>query len=411
MLVHVLFSLPVLLAIGLAVDANQDGFELETLASPASGNCAFPNLARGADGKTYLSWIERGEENFGVMRLSVLEENGWGKPSEVVRGTDLFLNWADFPSVCALKDGTLLAQWLRSGADPHGYSAEFSISSDGGEHWSAPKKLHDDLSSVEHGFVSVAPWNGSDANTFGAIWLDGRASVGKEHGAGETALYFRTISAKGELGPEQVLDSRVCDCCQTSLVAESGGGLVATYRDRSAEEVRDISLVRFDGESWSKPKRVHADEWLIDGCPVNGPRASNANGLSAVAWFTGVGGGGGSVRVAFRKGEWYGAPFDIDEGRPVGRVDLVFLAGDTVLVSWMEYAGEGRADWRVRTVSREGKLGASIKVGEVPSDRASGYLRMVTAGDDVVLTWTTPEPEWQIETARLRARKELPDRD
>ena len=222
----------------------------------------------------------------------------------------------------------------------------------------------------------------------------------------DVAIVIDTSYSMGYVtGKETVLDSRVCDCCQTSLIATASGELMATYRDRSADEVRDISLVRFDGKQWSEPKLVHADEWLIDGCPVNGPRVVSTDGLSAVTWFTGVGGGGGSVRLAFRKDDWYGAPIDIDEGKPVGRVDLVFLPAETALVSWMEYAEAGEADWRVRTVSQAGKLGASIKVGRVPSDRASGYLRMVPSEDAVVLTWTTPGPEGQIETARLRPRK------
>lgn len=377
-------------------------FVVEDLASPAATRSAFPNVARGADGRVYLSWIERGEGELGIMKLSVLESDAWSEPVEVTRGSDLFLNWADFPSVCALEDGTLIAHWLKQGKDPHGYGAEYSISSDGGKHWSSAKRLHEDVSDVEHGFVSMVA---IDGERFGAIWLDARASAGKEHSEYETALYFRTISAKGELGEETILDSRVCDCCQTSLVATASGELVATYRDRSEEEVRDISLVRFDGKKWSEPRLVHADEWLIDGCPVNGPRVVSENGLTAVTWFTGMGGGGGSVRLAFRKDDWYGVPIDIDEGKPVGRVDLVFLDDESALVSWMEYAGEGEADWCVRRVTRDGKSGATIKVGRVPSDRASGYLRMVPGTDEVILTWTTPGPDGRIETARLLTRK------
>jgi len=386
---------------GGAIEPTGLDFELESLESPSKTGSAFPNLAQGADGKVYLSWVERGEKQLAVMWLSVLKDKGWSEPVEVMRGTDLFLNWADFPSVCVLENGVLIAQWLRQGDDPHGYMAEFSISSDGGKHWSKPKLLHDDRADVEHGFVSMIA---IDKETFGAIWLDARKAAGKEDSEYQTALYFRTIGAQGELGKEMILDPRVCDCCPTSLVANAKGELLATYRDRSEEEVRDIALVKFDGKAWSEPRLVNDDKWLIDGCPVNGPRARTAAGLSAVAWFTGVGGGGGSVRLAFSKDDWFGAPIDIDEGRPVGRVDLVLLEKETALVAWMEYSGEGQADWRVRTVSQTGKSGASLKVGTVPSDRASGYLRMVPADDSVVLTWTTPEGDGQIETARLRRK-------
>ncbi len=385
-------------------ESGRPELELERLATPATTRSAFPNLARGADDQVYLSWVERKEEGLGVMRVSVLGKEGWGEAREVVRGQNLFLNWADFPSVCALENGVLIAHWLRQGEDPHGYNAEFSLSADAGRTWSAAKLLHTDLAAVEHGFVSIVP---IDEETFGAIWLDGRASVGKAHGEGETALYFRTIKANGDLGKEAVLDERVCDCCPTSLIAGVGGELFATYRDRSETEVRDISMVRHNGKTWSKPKRVHADEWIIDGCPVNGPRVADEKSGSAVAWFTGMGGGGGSVLLAFsdKANDGYGTPIDIDEGRPVGRVDVVFPTPDSALVSWLEYAGEGKADWRVRLVARDGKKGNSIKVGEVPSDRSSGYLRMVTTENATILAWTQPGPDGQIETARLQLRK------
>ena len=35
------------------------------------------------------------------------------------------------------------------------------------------------------------------------------------------------------------------------------------YRDRSADEVRDISIVRRVGGRWTKPAPVHDDGWKI----------------------------------------------------------------------------------------------------------------------------------------------------
>ena len=48
-------------------------------------------------------------------------------------------------------------------------------------------------------------------------------------------------------------------------------GPVAVYRDRSPEEIRDISVVRLVDGVWTEPAPVHADNWMIEGCPVNGP--------------------------------------------------------------------------------------------------------------------------------------------
>jgi hypothetical protein len=358
----------------------------------------------GADGKVYLSWIAREGDVLAVMRFAVLGEEGWGAPLEVMRGQDLFLNWADFPSLCALEDGRLIAHWLRAGEDPQGYDAEFSVSSDRGRTWSAPAVLHSDRKTAEHGFVSIAAL---DSATFGAIWLDGRQTGGMGHGGGEMALYYRPISASGELGQEVVLDSRVCDCCQTSLVAAPGGRLLAAYRDRSNSEVRDISHLVFDGQTWSEPRTIHDDGWEIAGCPVNGPRLCLLEGATAAAWFTGVGAGGGSVQVAFRRhgASAFGFPLDVDDGQPVGRVDLVTLDEESVLVSWMEFTQGNWAEWRVRRVWMDGRKEASILVGRIPSERASGFLRMVGSPSGTILTWTTDAEEHPVATVRLRVKQ------
>ena len=57
------------------------------------------------------------------------------------------------------------------------------------------------------------------------------------------------------LAPEVPLDTRICDCCQTS-VARTSDGPVIVYRDRSPEEIRDIYIVRRVGRTWTAPAAV-----------------------------------------------------------------------------------------------------------------------------------------------------------
>ena len=47
-------------------------------------------------------------------------------------------------------------------------------------------------------------------------------------------------------------------------------GPVVVYRDRSEQEIRDISIVRLHDGKWSQPSSVFEDNWKINGCPVNG---------------------------------------------------------------------------------------------------------------------------------------------
>ena len=388
------------------------GLEIEEIPLAAGPGAGFANLARTSAGDVVLSWLEHDDEGGGeggkgtAMRIAYLDGDAWGPARTVVRGEDLLSNWADFPSVAALGSGTLLAQWLRRDGAGHAYSVLFALSADRGQTWSAPRSLHDDRSLVEHGFVSLVQMDGDgDEETFGAIWLDGRQMANAEPGAGEMALYHRTVGADGTLGEERVLDARVCDCCQTSLVVTTGGSLLAAYRDRDAAETRDISIVEFDRSMLSPPRSIHDDGWEIDGCPVNGPRIDVHEGVVTAAWFTGAGGGGGSVRVAFRDPgtDEFDDPIDVDEGLPVGRVDVVTTSPDAAVVTWLEHSGEGGgATWRARRVARDGTLWPSLTVDTVPAERVSGFLRMVPRGVDLILAWTALDGEPSLRTARLR---------
>jgi hypothetical protein len=61
--------------------------------------------------------------------------------------------------------------------------------------------------------------------------------------------------------------------------------------------IRDIAISRSDdgGESFSEPRRIHADEWMIDGCPHHGPSLGvDSQGNIHAAWYSGKEGASGS---------------------------------------------------------------------------------------------------------------------
>jgi hypothetical protein len=169
------------------------------------------------------------------------------------------------------------------------------------------------------------------------------------------------------------------------------------YRDHTAGELRDISIVRRTDAGWTEPRTVHDDGWRIDGCPVNGPSVAYVAGHLAVAWFTAAQ-NRPRVLVAFSEddGASFGAPIALDEENPLGRVAVVaFQSG--AAVSWLG-AGSRTSGVCLRRVTWDGKVGKTLDVGATGASRASGFPRMVRHGDRLVLVWrdTSTEP-------RLRA--------
>jgi hypothetical protein len=361
------------------------------LASPAGPGSGEPNLAVGSDGKVLLSWIEPVSGNRHALRYAGLESDGsWSPPLTIAEGADWFVNWADFPALSALPDGTLFAHWLaKSGPSTYAYDVQVASSRDGGRTWSAPLTPHRDGTQTEHGFVSMTPWSDGE---LGMVWLDGRKTAGAAaaahgHTTAEMSLVHTTVGREGRLGVETVLDARVCDCCQTD-VARAGDAFVVVYRDRSEKEVRDISIVRFANGRWSAPRPVADDGWEINGCPVNGPAVAADGAKVVVAWFTAAGDKPG-VKVAFSRdsGTRFGSPIAVDDGRPLGRVDVVLLDGGAALVCWLEQGEKGAATLRIRRVASDGSGGAAATVAVSTGARSSGFPRLARSGAKVILAW------------------------
>jgi hypothetical protein len=383
-----------------APDGAVHVIELDSPAGPDSGE---PDLVRGADGELYLTWIERAGAA-ASLRFSRLDGADWTPAREIARGEDWFVNWADVPSLAALADGTLAAHWLRkSSSETYAYEIRFALSRDSGETWSEPARLHDDPRDAEHGFVS---WTATDEG-FGAVWLNGAPiDPGGGHGQhGATRLAFRGVTPTGERLTETTLDERVCDCCPTSLARGADGTLWVAYRDRGEGEVRDIGVVHLSPSGWSAPSLVHADGWVIPGCPVNGPALAARGDELACAWYTGA--GGGRVQVALRTGGdgGFGEPVRVDDGAAEGRAGVAWLADGALAVLWLENVSS-RSEWRLRRIAGDGTAGESDALAEVASGRASGFARIAARGGGgvespggLVFAWTDVDGPRRVRTA------------
>ncbi len=387
-----------------------------------------PNLFATPEGDALLSWLEPVDDERHALRLAIRRGGVWSEPRTIHQSQRFFVNWADFPSAIALESGAIAAHWLEKVApDPYAYHVRLSISHDEGATWSDPITAHRDDSPTEHGFVSMVPWNDGAA----LVWLDGRAmhqpaasedasadptdsdARSGQSGAaraphepmGDMSLRFTTVAPDGTLGPEVLLDDRTCECCQTAL-ARAADGLVAAYRNRSPDEIRDIGLVRGAGELWSAPIQVADDGWKIPGCPVNGPQIAAAGERVAVAWFTGEG-RTPRVNCAFSDdgGASFSEPIRVDEGRPAGRVDIERLDDGSVIVVWLEASDPGPRIL-ARRVGAGGELGPALVVAETSGSRSAGFPRIARSGSELLVAWTAPGEDGGVRVRSVRLASE-----
>jgi hypothetical protein len=302
------------------------------------------------------------DEKARAFRTMTWRDGAWSEPRTIVADPAMLINRADFPSISA-SGNEMVAAW--STRREHGSVIHVARSTDAGATWSAPRTPHPDVVS-QFGFVALA---GDDF-----VFLDGRRLQGGMEGSGDMEL---------RAGDGTPLDTRVCDCCQTAIAMTDDGPIVA-YRDRSADEVRDISLVRRVRGRWTKPVRIQEDNWQIPGCPVNGPQVDAAGKRVAVAWFTAAGNDPRAF-VAFSNdgGATFAKPIRIDAGPVAGRVDVALLPDGTAAVSWVVQSGD-KSNLRVRRIHPNGTLGEPRDLGE-----CTGFPRTAVWDENVAVVWSS----------------------
>lgn len=371
---------------------------------PAPAGASLPMLAARPDGTLLLGWTEPAAKGHRI-RFATRTGGTWSEPRTIAEGERFFVNWADTPSLIALADGRLAAHWLvKTGKRGYDYEIQLSTSTDGGATWSKPVVPHRDGVDAEHGFVSLFP----QGDALGMVWLDGRAMAGgHSHDApGATALRHASLDASGALSEERVIDDRVCDCCQTGAAVASGNQVVVAYRDRGADERRDISFARFASGVWTAPAELGHDGWIMPACPVNGPQLAARGDRVGAIWFTSA---GGTARVRFALSTDAGATFghatDLDSDAPLGRVDVDWLASGDLLATWMRPLPPKSGLVVARRITAAGAPGEEVVVGETGAARSSGFPRLVVAGEAAYVAWTDTRGEApRLRLASLAAR-------
>lgn len=361
--------------------------QAEELPVPSGAGAAEPSLFAARD-SLLLSWLEPVANTDRVaLRFSRYRNGAWSTAQSVVERNDLFVNWADFPSVVEDANGVLFTHWLqKSSGGTYSYDVWMATSQDG-DRWGTPFVLNRDGKRTEHGFVTLAALPGGGV---GATWLDGRMmseADGHDQDGGDMSLRYATVDAHGLIAEDVQLDARTCECCTTGMAMADAGPVIA-YRDRSPEEVRDIAYVTKTSDGWTSPARVRADDWKINACPVNGPQVDAIGNRVIAAWFTAAQ-EKGRVFAAFSAdgGRTFGTAVQLDEGKPMGRVDALLLDGETAFVTWLEQKPTG-GELRGRRVRQNGPVEPSFKIADSSTARAAGFARLAKLGPYVYVAWT-----------------------
>jgi hypothetical protein len=378
------------------------GFTIVEWALPTTDGAAQPDLVVAPNGSLLLSWVRPMGDRHAFQYAAYLGDDNWeSAPKTIAVGRALAANWANTPHILMTDDGALWAQWLQGhpGGGEHAADVVLTQSRDGGMHWAAPVAVNDDGSASEHGFVSLWP---SAQDAIGIAWLDGRkaAAAGAEHMHADTAhaahhadgaamtLRAANFDATMARSGEVELDPMTCDCCSTDAVVTAQGALLA-YRDRDADEIRDIVAVRRTAQGWSKPQPVHADRWKMPACPLNGPAVDARGDEVVVAWYSAP---NDQPVLQLARSHDGGAHFDppvaIDRGDAVaGRVDVA-LDGDSAWLLWLREDGSGQSLQIARQAGAAANPQRSVVARLQGRGRATGYPQLAVRQGLAHAVWT-----------------------
>ena len=343
------------------------------------------------DGSPLLSWIETQKDESYTLKYAVRHGSQWSEPRTIAAHRQFFRQPAELPEVISLADGTLVAHWVESpGGDSDAEFSYASVSHDG-LRWTNPVLLHKDRSMVQHGLASVAASGDHEASI---VWLEAL------HGDDAPVSLKRTVvTADGTVGKEEIMDSDVCACCPTSVVKTARGLLVA-YRGHTPQDIRDISVVRFENGRWTAPKNLHPDNWKLNACPTNAAAAAAKGDHVAIAWYTGAQNSPREQMVfSSDGGATFTKPVLVSTGRSFGYTSIALDDQGGALVSWLDQSGEG-ARVVVRQVSAAGVAGPVIQVAQ-GSRKSLGYPRILQAGNETWVAWTSSATSAKVQTFRL----------
>ncbi|MBI5689110.1 MAG: exo-alpha-sialidase [Verrucomicrobia bacterium] len=377
-------SVLALLLFPLAGAAAEPAITFEELPNPAAASGASgSSLAVDPAGNAWLTWLET-EGRATALRFSRFDpaQRRWTPAATVARGEGWFVNWADFPALTADGHGRATAVWFvnnpetppppgtTSHAGDHhgpGYRAFISATADHGKTWDHPVPLTRESQSVE--FVSLATL--ADGRVL-AAWLDGRA---RHRGGKFQQLFARVL---GTSGPDTLVDPAVCDCCQTTLTAFPDGTALLAYRGRTEDEVRDIRVTRFRGDTWDPPRPLSQDDWRLNACPVNGPQLASDGGRVAAAWYTAAD-NDPRVLVSFSPdaGGRFLLPLAVNDTKPAGRVATAILRDGALLVTWVDLAG---TLW-LRRITPDFTSTPPLPLTSASAARVKGFPRLALVRD------------------------------
>jgi hypothetical protein len=319
-------------------------------------------------------------------------------------------------------DPAIVVMWTAK--SPSGTRLVSARSSDGGKSFGPAASVPGSDASGNRGWESAAVTARGDVV---AVWLDhrevpartGAAATGGAHqhgaaghrsaadGVARAQLSQIFFARLNEPASALAIAPGVCYCCKTSVATGAEGTVVAAWRHVYPGNIRDIALAKSSdgGRTFAPAVRVSEDNWVLDGCPENGPvvAVDRANAIHVV-WPTLVPGSAGAEETLalFYASSKDGRRFTKRQQIPtdgVPRHPQTALGPDgTITVAWDEQLKGGRRVVVARG-TRDDRNSVRF-VRQSVSDEPGTHPAVAPVPDGAIVAWTSGTGETILRVGR-----------
>jgi hypothetical protein len=258
-----------------------------------------------------------------------------------------------------------------------------AASTDRGATWSAPATVTGDALAGSRNFHALHA--GGDGTLYVA-WLEARGD------APSGAYLTRSMDGgRSWLPAVRVAPGEACPCCRTAIATATGGTLYLAWRSVFPGNIRDVVVASSPdrGATWTDPVRVHADDWVFEGCPHAGPSMLvDERGTVHLAWWTGKERAAGVYYARSTDGaRSFQAPVPLGVAgfSTPAHPQLALAAGGTVLAAWDD--GRGALPTVLLRVSRNGGVSFGGQVVASDSGAAAGFPVVALRGNQFTVAW------------------------
>lgn len=340
-------------------------------------------------GTLWLAWINHNQI---YVQSSTDKGQSFSDPVLVNKKPEVITAHDEYrPKIEADGLGNVYLTWSMALEKRHTGHIRFSRSTDGGQSFSEPVTVNDNLDEIGHRFDSLAL--GRNGEVFVA-WLDARdkekAKADKQAHLGSSVYYAWSNDGGRHFQPNQLLAAHSCECCRLAVAVDPENHPVVLWRQVFGDNIRDHALVKFS--DWQTPgpvQRASNEQWNIDACPHHGPGLSiGDDGVYHAVWFSGAADKQGLFYAHSTDGGMRFSPA-YRFGNPGAKHPHVVAVGRQVSVAWSEFDGSNNV---VRLMqSTDGGISwlQPTSIGSIPA--SADYAFLLTDGYKIYLSWQTAQ--------------------